>query len=112
MTRLKEESYKGALAFQVIEEESTKQIVSISRLTTWQQKRWGTLVVEIRDALTQFQESGIDNADDVISDGAGKWNDRRLKDLARMTLAFLRIAAMSTELERVFSGVKFTISDC
>jgi hypothetical protein len=67
--------------------------------------------VEIGDALTQFQQSGIDDADDVISYWAGMRNDPRLKDLTRMAIEILSIPAMSTEAERVFSGAKITISD-
>jgi hypothetical protein len=108
---LGEECYTGALALQVIEEESTRQIGSNSQLTTLQRKRRALQVVEIGDARTRFQESGIEDADDVISYWAGKRNDPRLKDLARMALEILSIPALSNEPERVFSGAKITISD-
>jgi hypothetical protein len=116
VTTMWEEGYKGAPALQIIEPaesslESSQQIESTSQLTAWQRKRRALQAVETGDVLARFQESGTEDADDVISYWAGKRKDPRWKDLARMALEILSIPAMSTEPERVFSGAKITISD-
>jgi hypothetical protein len=55
--------------------------------------------VETGDVLAQFQDSGTEDADDVLSYWAGKRKDPRWKDLAQMALEILSIPAMSTEPE-------------
>jgi hypothetical protein len=83
--------------------ESSQQIESSSQLTAWQRKRQALQAVETGDILARFQESGTEDADDVISYWAGKRKDPRWKDVARMALEILSIPAMSTEPERVLS---------
>jgi hypothetical protein len=111
VTRLWEEGYNVAPVLQIVAQ-AEYSLESTSQLTAWQRKRWPLQGLQIGDVLARFQESETDDGDDVMSYWAGKRNDPRWKDLARMALEILSIPAMSTEPERVFSGAKITISDC